>query len=73
MNVYEQISLTLDKIDKTINTERDLTVKALGLLFMGQEFFDEMEKEEKAEVKDPTEVLLGNFFRDPPGLGLPNL
>jgi len=46
----------LDKLDRTINSDQNLSTRAMGLLLLGKKLMDERWKDNK--VKDPTELLI---------------
>jgi len=57
------LNTTLDRMEKLINSDRDLSTKGFGLLLMGRKFFDSKFKE---KVKDPIDVLLDEItIREP--------
>ena len=63
---YETLTNLLDRVDKTVTANRNLTARAFGLLLLGKKFDDELKKQD--EVRNPTDFIINN-----PGPSIPDL
>ena len=68
MNELTTLASQLDRLDKVINNDRNLTAKAFGILLLGKRF-DRTDKKAvdppNDEPEDPTKVLLSGRVKIP--------
>lgn len=63
--ISELVSI-LSKLDRTINSDKRLMVRGMGILLLGKEFKDQLDKDR--DIRDPTDLILND-----PSIRIPEL
>lgn len=68
--MIEQMASDMGKLDKLVNNDEEVTVKAFGILLFGREKFEKMvdKRNSGRSFKDPTDLLLNGPGPEQPRL-----